>query len=142
MRAFFYARVREAQKKTGLGNFEFFGIFGNCGGGMKIFRFFGIFEFFGFQKGCRSLLILFKVKYILKNVYYSLYIHFSIYKYTLKEVSLMLKMMNLIYINGRLASNEDLKSLLKDECRYGERALRTVHYTHTNVRVIKYSTRW
>lgn len=54
----------------------------------------------------------------------------------------MLKMMNLIYINGRLASNEDLKSLLKDECRYGERALRTVHYTHTNVRVIKYSTRW
>ena len=54
----------------------------------------------------------------------------------------MLKMINLIYINGRLASNEDLKSLLKDECRYGERALRTVHYTHTNVRVIKYSTRW
>ena len=54
----------------------------------------------------------------------------------------MLKMMNLIYINGRLASNEDLKSLLEDECRYGERALRTVHYTHTNVRVIKYSTRW
>ncbi len=54
----------------------------------------------------------------------------------------MLKMMNLIYINGRLASNEDLKSLLKDECRYGERALRTVYYTHTNVRVIKYSTRW
>lgn len=54
----------------------------------------------------------------------------------------MLKMINLIYINGRLASNEDLKSLLKDECRYGERALRTVHHTHTNVRVIKYSTRW
>lgn len=54
----------------------------------------------------------------------------------------MLKMINLIYINGRLASNKDLKSLLKDECRYGERALRTVHYTHTNVRVIKYSTRW
>ena len=82
------------------------------------------------------------MKYILKNVYYSLYIHFSIYKYTLKEVSLMLKILNLIYINGRLASNEDLKSLLEDECRYGERALRTVHYTHTNVRVIKYSTRW
>lgn len=54
----------------------------------------------------------------------------------------MLKMMNLIYINGRLASNEDLKSLLKDERRYGERVLRTVYYTHTNVRVIKYSTRW
>ena len=33
MRAFFYARVREARKKTGLGNFDFFGIFGNCGGG-------------------------------------------------------------------------------------------------------------
>lgn len=30
---FVYARVREARKKTGLGNFEFFGIFGNCGGG-------------------------------------------------------------------------------------------------------------
>ena len=54
----------------------------------------------------------------------------------------MLKILNLIYINGRLASNEDLKSLLKDECRYGERALRSVRYTHTNVRVIKYSTRW
>ena len=25
--------MREARKKTGLGNFEFFGIFGNCGGG-------------------------------------------------------------------------------------------------------------
>ena len=34
MRAFFvYARVREARKKTGLGNFEFFGIFGKFGGG-------------------------------------------------------------------------------------------------------------
>ena len=34
MRAFFvYARVREAWKKTGLGNFEFFGIFGKFGGG-------------------------------------------------------------------------------------------------------------
>ena len=33
VRAFFiYARVREARKKTGLGNFEFFGIFGNCEG--------------------------------------------------------------------------------------------------------------
>lgn len=47
--------------KTGLGNFEFFGIFGKIGGGMKIFRFFGKFEFFGFQKGWRSLLILFEM---------------------------------------------------------------------------------
>ena len=120
-----------------------FWIFGKFLVKTKFFEFFGKFEFFGFQKGCRSHYILFEMKYILKNVYYSLYIHFSIYKYTtLKEVSPMLKMMNLIYINGKLASNEDLKSLLKDECRYGERALRTVHYTHTNVRVIKYSTRW
>lgn len=106
---------------------------------MENFWIFGKFEF---QKGWRYEHIYIKMKYILKNVYYSLYIHFNIYKYTSKEVSLMLKMMNLIYINGRLASNEDLKSLLKDECRYGERAFRTVHYTHTNVRVIKYSTRW
>ena len=77
-------------------------------------------------------------------MYITVYIYIPVYINTLiqKEVSLMLKMMNLIYINGRLASNEDLKSLLKDECRYGERALRSVHYTHTNVRVIKYSTRW
>ena len=66
--------------KTGLGNFEFFGIFGNCGGGwsgfglsgsekflvfwvfgvkMKFFEFFGKFEFFGFQKGWRYELILY-----------------------------------------------------------------------------------
>lgn len=65
---FIYARVREARKKTGLGNFEFFGIFGKFWGGMKnfefererkIFGFFWKFEFFGFQKGCRSLHILF-----------------------------------------------------------------------------------
>ena len=88
MRAFFYARVREARKKTGLGNFEFFGIFGNCGGrwsglGLsgsefererkifgifgkfgvktKFFEFFGKFEFFGFQKGWRSHYILFEM---------------------------------------------------------------------------------
>jgi hypothetical protein len=30
---FIYARVREARKKTGLGNFEFFGIFGKFWGG-------------------------------------------------------------------------------------------------------------
>lgn len=45
---FVYARVRKARKKTGLGNFEFFGIFGK-------------FWFFGFQKGCRSLHILFEM---------------------------------------------------------------------------------
>ena len=59
-----------------------FWIFGKFGAKTKFFEFFGKFEFFGFQKGWRSLLILFKMKYILKNVYYSLYIHFSIYKYT------------------------------------------------------------
>lgn len=78
-------------------------------------------------------------------MYITVCIYIPVYtnKINLKEVS---KVKNriyvLTYINGRLASNEDLKSLLKDECRYGERALRTVHYTHTNVRVIKYSTRW
>ena len=77
-------------------------------------------------------------------MYITVCIYIPVYtnKINLKEVYLMLKIINLIYINGRLASNEDLKSLLKDECRYGERALRTVHYTHTNVRIIKYSTRW
>ena len=123
MRAFFvYARVREARKKTGLGNFEFFGI----------------------QKGWRSLHIYIKMKYILKNVYYSLYIHSSIYKYiTLKEVS---KVKNriyvLTYINGKLASNEDLKSLFIHERKYHELARKEISYPHSNVKVVKYSTRW
>ena len=57
----FYLRSCAGGTKTGLGNFEFFGIFGNCGGGMKIFGIFGKFEFFGFLKGRRSLLILFEM---------------------------------------------------------------------------------
>lgn len=68
----FYLRSCAGGTKTGLGNFEFFGIFGNCEGRMKIFRifgkfwvktkffdFFGKFEFFGFQKGRRCELILY-----------------------------------------------------------------------------------
>lgn len=38
---------------------EFFGIFGKFWSGMNWFEFFGKFEFFGFQKGWRSLHILF-----------------------------------------------------------------------------------
>ena len=80
MRAFFCLRSCAGGTKTGLGNFEFFGIFGNCGGGWsgfglsgsekfldfwvfgvktKFFEFFGKFEFFGFQKGWRYELILY-----------------------------------------------------------------------------------
>ena len=74
----FYLRSCAGGTKTGLGNFEFFGIFGNCEGGwsglsesekfldfwvfgvkMKFFEFFGKFEFFGFQKGWRYELILY-----------------------------------------------------------------------------------
>ena len=68
----FYLRSCAGGTKTGLGNFEFFGIFGNCGGRMKIFGifgifgvkmkffdFFGFFGFFGFQKGRRYELILY-----------------------------------------------------------------------------------
>ena len=71
----FYLRSCAGGTKTGLGNFEFFGIFGNCGGGWsesekfldfwvfrvktKFFEFFGKFEFFGFQKGRRYELILY-----------------------------------------------------------------------------------
>lgn len=75
----FYLRSCAGGTKTGLGNFEFFGIFGNCGGRMewfererkifgifgnfgaktKFFEFFGKFEFFGFQKGRRYELILY-----------------------------------------------------------------------------------
>ena len=58
---FFCLRSCAGGTKTGLGNFEFFGIFGNCEGGMKIFGIFGKFEFFGFQKGCRSHYILFEM---------------------------------------------------------------------------------
>ena len=59
VRAFFCLRSCAGGTKTGLGNFEFFGIFGNCGGRMKIFGIFGKFEFFGFQKGRRCELILY-----------------------------------------------------------------------------------
>lgn len=55
----FYLRSCAGGTKTGLGNFEFFGIFGKFWSGMNWFEFFGKFEFFGFQKGWRSLHILF-----------------------------------------------------------------------------------
>ena len=64
----FYLRSCAGGTKTGLGDFEFFGIFGKFELGCRFF------DFFGFQKGGRSLLILFKLKYILKNVYYNSYI--------------------------------------------------------------------
>lgn len=57
----FYLRSCAGGTKTGLGNFEFFGIFGNCGGGWSGLGFLGKFEFFGFQKGRRSLRILFEM---------------------------------------------------------------------------------
>ena len=34
----FYLRSCAGDTKTGLGNFEFFGIFGNCGGWMERFE--------------------------------------------------------------------------------------------------------
>ena len=55
----FYLRSCAGGTKTGLGNFEFFGIFGKFGVKMKFFEFFGKFEFFGFQKGWRYELILY-----------------------------------------------------------------------------------
>ena len=55
----FYLRSCAGGTKTGLGNFEFFGIFGNCEVKTKFFEFFGKFEFFGFQKGWRYELILY-----------------------------------------------------------------------------------
>lgn len=47
---FIYARVREARKKTGLGNFEFFGIFGWGEQERKIFGFWGNLSFLGFKR--------------------------------------------------------------------------------------------
>ena len=47
-------------KENGVGKFRIFWDFlGIVGVKTKFFGFFGKFEFFGFQKGCRSLLILF-----------------------------------------------------------------------------------
>jgi hypothetical protein len=57
---FVCARVREARKR-GWEISNFLGFLGIVGGGMKIFGIFGKFEFFGFQKGCRSLHILFEM---------------------------------------------------------------------------------
>lgn len=61
---FVCARVREARKR-GWGISNFLGFLGNLSVAEDFFN------FLGFQKGCRSLLTLFKLKYILKNVYYS-----------------------------------------------------------------------
>lgn len=48
----------------------------------------------------------------------------------------------LTYINGKLASNEDLKSLFIHERKYHELARKEISYPHRNVKVVKYSTRW
>lgn len=66
---FIYARVREARKKTGLGNFEFFWIFGKFWGGMncfefererKIFGFLGNLSFWGFKRDVDHYMFFFK----------------------------------------------------------------------------------
>lgn len=49
---------------------------------------------------------------------------------------------NLYYINGRLASNQDLRSLFAFERRYGVKAQVNVSYPRLNVKVIKYTTSW
>lgn len=71
VRAFYLRSCAGGTEENGVGKFQIFWDFWEILGGVKIFWFFGKFEFFGFQKGCRSLHILFKLKYILKNVYYS-----------------------------------------------------------------------
>lgn len=53
-----------------------------------------------------------------------------------------MKKITLCYINGRLASNQDLHNLFEDECKYGVQALRTVSYPRLNVMVVKYTTIW
>ena len=63
MRAFLFTLVcGRHERKRGWEILNFLGFLGNFGvgrAGAKNFRFFGKFEFFGFQKGCRSLHILF-----------------------------------------------------------------------------------
>lgn len=44
----FYLRSCAGGTKTGLGNFEFFGIFGNCGGGWSDLGFLGNEKFLDF----------------------------------------------------------------------------------------------
>lgn len=66
---FIYARVLEARKKTGLGNFEFFGIFGKFRVGWidfefererKIFNFWGNLSFLGFKMDVDHYIFFFK----------------------------------------------------------------------------------
>jgi hypothetical protein len=52
----------------------------------------------------------------------------------------MYHMHYLYYINGRLASNEDLKYMFSLERKYGELAHKEEYYTRLNVKVIKYRT--
>lgn len=54
----------------------------------------------------------------------------------------MYYMHNLYYINGRLASNQDLNSLFAFERKHGVQALMTVSYPRLNVKVTKYFTTW
>jgi hypothetical protein len=48
----------------------------------------------------------------------------------------------LYYINGRLASNQDLKDLFKFEREHNIYALRQISYPRLNVKVVKYTTNW
>ena len=54
----------------------------------------------------------------------------------------MYRMHYLYYINGRLASNEDLGALFAFECRYGVKAMVETSYPRLNVKVTKYTTTW
>lgn len=78
-------------------------------------------------------------------MYITVCIYIPVYtnKINSKEVS---KVKNriyvLTYINGKLASNEDLKSLFIHERKYHELARKEISYPHSNVKVVKYSTRW
>jgi hypothetical protein len=48
----------------------------------------------------------------------------------------------LYYINGRLASNQDLRDLFKFEREHNIYALRQISYPRLNVKVVKYTTNW
>jgi hypothetical protein len=54
----------------------------------------------------------------------------------------MIRVHRLYYINGRLASNQDLRALYTHEQKYGVRAIKTVSYPKLNVMVVKYTTIW
>ena len=59
VRAFYLRSCAGGIEENGVGEFRIFWDFWVGRAGAKNFRFLGKFEFFGFQKGCRSLHILF-----------------------------------------------------------------------------------